>query len=50
MNRLDLSGLPNLGNRETQNTRSELVSERGAKRDKANTTNVAGISQLLISS
>ena len=56
MNRLDLSGLPNLGNREGQNPKSELVSDRGGvgsgigKREKANTTNVAGISQLLANS
>lgn len=44
MNRLDLSGLPNLGNRDSNLARSELVSERWTKRDKANTTNVVGIS------
>ena len=51
MNRLDLSALPQLGNRDANIARSELVSERGPIiGNKSNTTNVTGISQLLINS
>lgn len=49
MNRLDLSALPQLGNRDSHMTRSELVSERAPiTANKSSTTNVTGISQLLV--